>query len=86
VKRLGFLGGAHRAKEAGQGHALIGEGLTGGRMARLVRHMGILEAYGTALDWIVHPRLSKAKRRLRRTYFGTVTPSKAMEIPWNELL
>jgi predicted butyrate kinase (DUF1464 family) len=86
VAKLGFLEGAQKAKEAGQGYALVGEGLAGGRMAGLVRHMGITGAYGTSLDWIVHPRLEKAKRRLRRTYFETVAPSRAMQILWNEPL
>jgi predicted butyrate kinase (DUF1464 family) len=86
VTRLGLLEGARVTKEAGQGYALVGEGLAGGKMAGLVKHMGIKDAYGTALDWVIHPRLLKAKRRLRRAYFETILHGKAMQILWNEPL
>ncbi|ABM80621.1 DUF1464 family protein [Hyperthermus butylicus] len=82
VRRLGFLEGARNAKEAGQGYAIVGEGLVGGVFSRLVRHMGIPEARGTVMDWIVHPRLRKARARLRRAYLETVVPGKAVEILW----
>ena len=80
VERLGFLEGARQAKEAGQGYALVGEGLAGGVMRELVHHMGILEARGTALDWVIHPRAKEAKERLRRVYLETLARRKAEEI------
>jgi predicted butyrate kinase (DUF1464 family) len=55
VRRLPSLPGAW-VKHAAQGAALIADGLTGGKYAELVRRMRVVDASGTVLDWLEHPR------------------------------
>ncbi len=64
VRKLRGLPGSRISKEAGQGYALIGEGLAGGYFEELVKHLRIPEARGTVLDYIYHPRIVGARRRL----------------------
>ena len=76
VRQLSNLPGAETSKEAAQGYAMIGEGISGGVFSSLIRHMRIDEAYGTVLNWVFHPRLKDAKRRLLKTYIETVKKPK----------
>jgi predicted butyrate kinase (DUF1464 family) len=64
VRKLRGLPGSKISKEAGQGYALIGEGLAHGYFEKLVKHMKILEARGTVLDYIYHPRIVNARKKL----------------------
>ncbi|MDK2876603.1 MAG: hypothetical protein PWQ22_1013 [Archaeoglobaceae archaeon] len=68
------LPGAKTVKETAQGYAVIGDGLSGGRFSNLIRHVGIDEAKGSALDYIAIPsfresRLGKNFARLRKVGF-----------------
>ncbi len=72
VRGLKGLEGAKISKEAAQGYAIVAEGVAGGQFYSLVKYMGILEARGTVLDWVYHPRLQEAKERLRRVYTEVV--------------
>jgi len=72
VRALGFLPGARLAKEAAQGYAAIGEGIAGGAFSKLVKHTKILEAKGTVMDYVTHPRLLKARDALRDSYARTL--------------
>ena len=72
VVQLRGLPGARISKEAAQGYAIVGEGLAGGVFKKLIDHMRINEARGTVLDWVIHPRLVKAKEELRRAYTESV--------------
>ena len=72
VRELKGLEGAKISKEAAQGYAIVAEGVAGGQFYSLVKYMGILEARGTVLDWVYHPRLQEAKERLRRVYTEVV--------------
>ena len=72
VRRLRGLEGAKVAKEAAQGYAVVAEGVADGVFSNLIKHMGILDARGTVLDWVYHPRVLEAKERLRRTYAEVV--------------
>lgn len=72
VRTLGFLPGARLAKEAAQGYAAIGEGIAGGAFSKLVKHTKILEAKGTVMDYVTHPRLLKARDALRHSYTRTL--------------
>ena len=64
VRRLNGLDGAVISKEAGQGYALIGEGLMNGYFKKLVDHVGIRDAKGTVLDYVIHPKLTPIKASL----------------------
>lgn len=64
VRRLGWLDGAARVKEAAQGYAMVGNGLADGVFADLIEWMGIKEARGTALDHIYHPKGRDARKVL----------------------
>lgn len=68
TRRLNPLPGARISKEAGQGYAIIAEGLAGGYFEKLIQHTKLREAQGTVLDWTYHPRLQKAKEELRELY------------------
>ena len=72
VRSLGTLPGAKISKEAAQGYAMIGEGIAGGELSSLIRHMRITEARGTVLSWVFHPRLKAAKENLVETYVKSV--------------
>jgi len=72
VRSLGMLPGARISKEAAQGYAMIGEGIYGGEFSDLIKHMQIIDARGTVLSWVFHPRLKAAKENLLRTYIETV--------------
>ncbi len=72
VRRIGLLDGARISKEAAQGYAIVGEGLSGGYFSKLVKHMGIDRACGTTLSWVVHPRVESAKKRVLEAYIASV--------------
>jgi predicted butyrate kinase (DUF1464 family) len=61
VARLPSLPGAW-VKHAAQGAALTADGLAGGHYARLVEHLELRGAAGTALDWLRHPRAAEVRR------------------------
>lgn len=72
VRRIKGLEGVRNAKEAAQGYAAVAEGIAGGVFCNLIKHIGIYDARGTVLDWVYHPRMLKAKKKLRKTYSETV--------------
>jgi len=80
VRTIGTLPGAKISKEAAQGYAIVGEGINGGVFSNLVKHMHITEARGTVLNWVFHPRLENAKKRLLETYVETVKNPKLLNI------
>ncbi len=79
IRNLKGLKGASKSKEAAQGYAAIGEGIVGTYFKRLVEHMGIKEACGTAVDYIVHPRAKSFVERVRRAYIETMSSLKLCE-------
>jgi predicted butyrate kinase (DUF1464 family) len=67
------LPGASRSKDAAQGYAALGVGLTTeGAFRELALHMMIDRACGTSVDYIVHPRAIEFKRRVQRAYQESV--------------
>ncbi|RLG61970.1 DUF1464 domain-containing protein [Candidatus Geothermarchaeota archaeon] len=56
VRKIGYLNGAKITKEAAQGYAIVACGLAGGYFEDLIDWMKIKEAYGTAIDYVVHPK------------------------------
>jgi predicted butyrate kinase (DUF1464 family) len=68
VRRIKGLRGARISKEAGQGYAMIGEGLLNGQFKELVDILEIKKAKGTVADWIFHPRLETFKKMIREAY------------------
>ncbi len=80
TRRLKGLPGARFSKEAGQGYAIIGEGLANGFFREMIKYMGILDAHGTVLDWSYHPRLARARERIRKAYNGSVSREKVSQI------
>lgn len=58
VRALASLPGAW-VKHAAQGAALLADGLAGGRFAPLVERLALRQASGSALDWLVHPRVAQ---------------------------
>ncbi|MEM4788486.1 MAG: DUF1464 family protein [Ignisphaera sp.] len=72
IKTVKGLKGASIAKEAAQGYTAIGEGVVGTVFKDLVKHMGIEEACGTVVDYIVHPRAEKFIERIKRAYLESV--------------
>ena len=66
------LKGASISKEAGQGYAVIGEGLFGGFFKDLVKHIEIERACGTAVDYIVHGKAKRFVERVKKAYIETV--------------
>ena len=64
--------GASISKEAGQGYAVIGEGLFGGFFKDLVKHIEIERACGTAVDYIVHGKAKRFIERVKKAYIETV--------------
>jgi predicted butyrate kinase (DUF1464 family) len=60
VRRLPGLPGAW-VKHAAQGAAVIADGLAGGTYAGLVGRLQIVQAAGTVLDWLEHPRASAVR-------------------------
>lgn len=80
VRRMKGLYGARISKEAGQGYALIAEGLANGYFKELVNHTKILEARGTVMDWVVHPRLINIRKKLVNAYKKSVKQDVYMKI------
>jgi len=76
VRKLMTLPRAEISKEAAQGYAMVGEGIAGGVFSDLVKHMHIMDARGTVLSWVFHPRLKAAKENLLKTYVETVKKPK----------
>ena len=74
VRRIKGLRGASFSKEAGQGYAVVAEGIANGYFKELIKHMGILQARGTVMDWVIHPRLADARERLVNAYKKSVKP------------
>ena len=68
VTKIHGLPGAKISKEAAQGYAIVGEGIAHGFFHNLIKHMGIDKARGTVFDWLYHPRLLIAKKRLLNAY------------------
>lgn len=66
IRKVGWLEGAEKVKEAAQGYAIAADGLAGGRFSELVEHMEIRNAKGTSLDHIHHPRGERAKKKMER--------------------
>ncbi len=66
VRRIGFLEGANKTKEAAQGYAMVADGLAGGKFKELIDWMKIREAKGTSIDFVYHPRAKKAVEEIRR--------------------
>lgn len=73
------LKGASISKEAGQGYAAIGEGVVGGRFAEVVNHMGIREARGTVVDYVLHQAAKGFRERVIRAYKSLVKNPKLCE-------
>lgn len=61
VVPVGNLPGAKIVKETAQGYALVGDGIAGGSYRNLINHMRIMEARGSALDYIKHPKFDRRK-------------------------
>jgi predicted butyrate kinase (DUF1464 family) len=76
VRPVELLPGASFSKEAAQGYAAIGEGLTGGAFQELVKHMEIENACGTVVDYLIHERLKEFKQRVIKSYMETVKTPK----------
>lgn len=72
TRNIGLLNGAKISKEAAQGYAIVAEGVGGGVFSKLIKHMGILEAKGTVLDYVYHPRLIESKKWLTEAYRKSV--------------
>ncbi|ADI32463.1 DUF1464 family protein [Staphylothermus hellenicus] len=72
IRELSGLRGAVFSKEAAQGYAIVAEGLANGFFSKLISYTRIPEARGTVLDWVYHPGLYDAKRRLHKIYAETV--------------
>ncbi len=66
------LEGARETKHAAHGYALVVDGVLGGVAAPVANHMMIMDACGTVLDHVWHPRLAEAKKRLREAYVSSV--------------
>ncbi len=64
VRRIGWLQGARRVKESAQGYAMVADGLTRSKFAKLIEWMGIKNSKGTALDHIYHPKGKSVKQKL----------------------
>jgi predicted butyrate kinase (DUF1464 family) len=70
------LRGALISKEAAQGYAAIGKGISGGFFKDLVKHMEIEKACGTTADYLIHEKLKIFKERIQNTYKELVTHPK----------
>ncbi len=68
IRRIGWVKGAKKVKEAAQGYAIVADGLAGGPFKELIEWMKIKEAKGTALDYIYHPKGVKASEKLKSAY------------------
>lgn len=66
VRPVGSLKGAKEIKGAGQGYAMVAEGLSGGDFSEVIECLKIREAEGTALDHIYHPKGNTIKAELRK--------------------
>ncbi len=66
IRTLGSLSGAEKIKEAAQGSAIAAEGLAGGDFSQLVEHIELIEAEGTALDHLYHPKGLSVKEELEK--------------------
>ncbi len=65
VRKLNPLPGARISKEAGQGYAIVGEGLAGGFFKELIDHMKIKKTRGTVLDHTYHAKFIGVRDELR---------------------
>ncbi len=72
VTKIQGLPGARISKEAAQGYATVGEGIAHGFFHDLIKHMGIDKARGTVFDYLYHPRLLMAKKRLLNAYMKSI--------------
>ena len=66
VRRIGWLEGIEKVKEAAQGYAMVADGLAGGKFSDLIEWLEIKRAKGTALDYLYHPKGKSAKEELER--------------------
>jgi len=66
VRVVGSLKGAKKVKEAGQGYAMVAEGLAEGDFSEVIECVKIREAEGTALDHIYHPKGDTINAELRK--------------------
>lgn len=72
VDALEPLEGARETKHAAHGYALVVDGVLGGVAAPVANRMRIMDACGTVLDHVLHPRLAEARKRLREAYVSSV--------------
>lgn len=70
VRRVGWLRGVKKVKEAAQGYAMVADGLSGGKFSSLIEWMEIKRARGTVLDFIYHPKGVLAMKELKKSFFG----------------
>jgi len=70
VRRVGWLPGATRVKEAAQGYAIVADGLAGGPFKDLIGWMRISEAGGTVMDNIYHPKIEGVRGLFERLKAG----------------
>lgn len=80
IAKIKGLNGAEISKEAAQGYAIIGEGIGGGYFSNLINYVGITNARGTVLDYVFHPRILVAKKKLVEAYRKYVRASKVKNI------
>ncbi len=74
TRKSALLKKARISKEAAQGYAIIGEGLTdNGFFKNLIEQLEIKKAKGTVFDWIIHPKLKKLKKHIRKIYYQSLT-------------
>ncbi len=64
VRRIGWLDGVKKVKESAQGYAMVADGLSGGTFSDLVDWLEIQGAKGTVLDYLYHPKGTRAKEEL----------------------
>ncbi|ADV65288.1 DUF1464 family protein [Desulfurococcus mucosus] len=82
VRRMKGLPGASTVKETAQGYAVIADGLAGGVFHTLVEHVGVVNARGSSLDYIVHPRFKYSKLGVNYVRLRGFMRSRAFNIEW----
>jgi len=82
VRRMKGLPGARVTKETAQGYAVVADGIAGGVFRGLIEHVGVMNARGSALDYVVHPKFKHSRLGLKYLELRETLRGRPLNLEW----